>query len=128
MTHSLKVAADAVLSKAVNSTPGLPGVVAVATDRNGNIYEGGAGKRQLGGNEAMTTDTVFAIFSTTKAVTGTAFLQLVEEGKLDLDAPAKKYAPEIGKLQVIEGFDGAGNHPRRLRPRRRHESFAAGMA
>ncbi len=117
MTHSLKVAADAVLSKAVNSTPGVPGVVAVATDRNGNIYEGAAGKRQLGGNEAMTTDTVFAILSTTKAVAGTACLQLVEEGKLDLDAPAKKYAPEIGKLQVIDGFDGAGN-PKLRAPKR----------
>jgi methyl acetate hydrolase len=31
-----------------------------------------------------TTDTVFAIFSTTKAITATACLQLVEEGKLDL--------------------------------------------
>jgi methyl acetate hydrolase len=117
MTHSLKVAADAVLSKAVNSTPGVPGVVAVATDRNGNIYEGAAGMRQLGGNKAMTTDTVFAIFSPTKAVTGTACLQLVEEGKLDLDAPAKKYAPEIGKLEVIDGFDGAGN-PKLRAPKR----------
>ncbi|MGN1288007.1 MAG: serine hydrolase domain-containing protein, partial [Bradyrhizobium sp.] len=56
----------------------------------------------------MTTDSVFAIFSTTKAITGTAVLQLVEEGKLDLDAPAKTYAPDIGKLQVIEGFDDKG--------------------
>ena len=53
----------------------------------------------------MTTDTVFAIFSTTKAITGTAALQLVEDGQLDLDAPAKIYAPDIGKLQVLEGFD-----------------------
>ena len=30
------------------------------------------------------------------------------KGKLDLDAPAKRYAPEIGKLQVIEGFDAKG--------------------
>jgi methyl acetate hydrolase len=56
----------------------------------------------------MTTDTVFAIFSTTKAITGTAALQLVEDGKLDLDAPAKTYAPEIGELQVLEGFDAKG--------------------
>ncbi|WP_346656574.1 serine hydrolase domain-containing protein [Bradyrhizobium sp. IC4061] len=78
-------------------------MVAVTTDRHGNIYEGAAGKRQLGGGQEMTTDSVFAIFSTTKAITGTACLQLVE-GKLDLDAPAKTYAPAIGKLQVIEGF------------------------
>ncbi|QNK81588.1 beta-lactamase family protein [Nakamurella sp. PAMC28650] len=57
----------------------------------------------------MTTDSVMAIFSTTKAVTGTTALQLVEEGKLDLDAPAKEYAPAIGEIQVLDGFDGAGN-------------------
>lgn len=56
----------------------------------------------------MTDDTVFAIFSTTKAITSTAALQLVEGGSLDLDAPASRYAPEIGELQVLDGFDGDG--------------------
>jgi methyl acetate hydrolase len=56
----------------------------------------------------MTEDTVFAIFSTTKAIGGTAVMQCVEEGLLDLDAPAKDYAPGIGDLQVLDGFDGAG--------------------
>ena len=65
----------------------------------------------------MTTDSVFAIFSTTKAITGTAVLQLVEEGRLDLDAPAKTYAPEIGKLQVLEGFDADGK-PKLRAPKR----------
>ena len=65
----------------------------------------------------MTTDTVFALFSTTKAITGTAVLQLVEEGKLDLDAPARNYAPEIGKLKVIEGFDESGE-PKLRDPKR----------
>ena len=70
--------------------PRVPGVVAMATDRHGNIYEGAAGKRAARPRRPdMTADTVFAIFSTTKAITGTAVLQLVEEGKLDLDAPAK---------------------------------------
>ena len=108
MNPSLKSAADAVLARAVSSTPGVPGVSAVVTDRQGNINEGAAGKRQLGGADDMTTDSVCAIFSTTKAITGTVCLQLVEEGKLDLDAPASKYAPEIAKCQVITGFDAAG--------------------
>ena len=117
MAQSLKTTADAVLKKAVDSTPGVPGVVAVATDRNANIYEGALGVRQAGANAAMTTDSVFAIFSTTKAITGTACLQLVEDGKLDLDAPAKTYAPEIGKLQVLDGFDEAGK-PKLRAPKR----------
>jgi len=108
MSANLKSSADAILQGVVTSQPRVPGVVAMATDRSGNIYEGAAGKRRLDQPQDMTTDSVFAIFSTTKAITGTAALQLVEEGKLDLDAPAKKYAPDIGKLQVIEGFDAAG--------------------
>lgn len=100
---------DAILKRVVTSNPRVPGVVAMLTDRERTIYEGAAGQRRIDKGQAMTTDSVFAIFSTTKAITATAVLQLVEEGKLDLDAPAATYAPGIGALQVIDGFDAAGN-------------------
>src|SRR4029077_16232154 len=87
----------------------VSGAVAMVTDRSANIYEGATGLRTLSASDPMSTDTVFAIFSTTKAITGTAIMQCVEEGKLDLDAPAKTYVPDIGKLQVLEGFDASGN-------------------
>ncbi len=107
MKTALKSECDAILANAASGEKRVPGVVAMVTDRSGNIYEGVAGERVLGG-EAMTSDTVFGLLSCTKAITGTAVMQLVEEGKLDLDAPAKKYAPELGKVQVLEGFDSAG--------------------
>jgi methyl acetate hydrolase len=100
---------DSVLNDVVDGNPRVPGVVAMVTDRKGNIYEGAAGVRDLSTNAPMTTDSVFAIFSTTKAITGTCVLQCVEEGLLDLDAPAKNYAPALGKLQVLDGFDNSGN-------------------
>jgi methyl acetate hydrolase len=108
MSTNFSAAADAVLDGVVTSTPRVPGVVAMVTDRHRNIYEGAAGKRRLDQPADMTTDSIFAIFSTSKAITGTAVLQLVEQGKLDLDAPARRYAPAIGKLQVIEGFAANG--------------------
>ncbi|HET6307726.1 MAG TPA: serine hydrolase domain-containing protein [Rhodopila sp.] len=117
MAEDLKSAADSVLRRVVSGQPRVPGVVAMATDRRGTIYEGAAGKRQEGGDAGMTTDSVFAIFSTSKAITGTAVLQLVEDGRLDLDAPAKEYAPELGRVQVLEGFDEAGK-PRLRAPKR----------
>ncbi len=117
MAEDFKVSADAILNRVVTSDPRVPGVVAMLTDRHRTIYEGAAGKRRLDRDADMTVDTVFAIFSTTKAITGTAALQLVEEGKLDLDAPAKTYVPDIGKLQVIEGFDADGE-PRLRAPKR----------
>ena len=117
MDNGLKARADAVLQGVVSSDPRVPGVAAAATDRDGDIYRGAAGVRVLGGDAEMTTDTVCAIFSTTKAVAGTACLQMVEDGTLDLDAPAKNYAPAIGEMQVLEGFDDNGDPM--LRPPKR---------
>ena len=117
MGNDLRSACDGILQKVVTGKDRVPGVVAMITDRSANIYEGAAGERILGASQAMTTDTVFAIFSTTKAITGTAILQCVEEGKLDLDAPAKTYVPDIGKLEVLDGFDAAGK-PKLRAPKR----------
>ena len=117
MAEDFTALADAILNRVVTSEPRVPGVVAMLTDRHRNIYEGATGKRRLDRDAAMTTDTVFGIFSTTKAITGTAALQLVEEGKLDLDVPAKTYLREIGELMVIEGFDANGE-PKLRAPKR----------
>ena len=117
MTASFQQAADAILQGVVQANPRVPGVVAMVTNREGNLYEGAAGVRRLGDDTAMTVDSAFAIFSTTKAITATAALQLIEEGRLDLAAPARDYAPDIGRLQVIEGFDDNGE-PRLRAPRR----------
>jgi len=104
---NLKGKCDAVLDGVLTADNQVPGVVAMVTDRDRDIYSMASGKRRIDG-PAMTQDTVFAIFSTTKPITGTCALQCVEEGLLDLDAPVKDYVPAIGKLQVIEGFDDAG--------------------
>jgi len=116
MANNLRDACDGILQKVVTGRPRVPGAVAMITSRAANIYEGAAGERVLGG-QPMTTDTVFAIFSTTKAIAGTTVLQCVEEGKLDLDAPAKTYVPDIGKLEVLEGFDAKGE-PKLRAPKR----------
>ena len=110
-------ALDALLTQTTQRHGGVPGVVAMVTDRDGNIYEGAAGTRELGQRQPMTTDAVFAIFSTTKALTGACVMQLVEEGKIRLDDPAGRYVPEIDELQVLDGFDAAGQ-PRTRPPKR----------
>ena len=114
-TKDLETRCDAVLSGLTQGEARVPGVVEMVTDRDGDIYPGASGERRIGG-EAMTEDTVFAIFSTTKAIAGTTALQCVEDGLLDLDAPAKDYAPAIGNLQVIEGFEADGT-PRLRAPK-----------
>jgi CubicO group peptidase (beta-lactamase class C family) len=107
---------DALLQRAVEAGD-VPGVIAMATDRNGAIYEGAYGKRVLGQPAAMTADTVVWIASMSKALTSSGVMQLVEQGKLQLDAPAAKIVPEIETIEVLEGFDDAGQ-PRTRPPKR----------
>jgi len=104
---SLKTKADALLRMATESGD-VPGVVATATDRNGTIYEGGFGSRALGEPAEMTSDTVVWIASMTKALTGTAAMQLVEQGELALDIPVGNIVPELAEVGVLEGFDADG--------------------
>jgi CubicO group peptidase (beta-lactamase class C family) len=113
---SLQSEADAVLHGAV-ANGDVPGVVAAATDRDGTIYEGGFGERVIGTGIAMTTDTVGWIASMTKALTGTAAMQLVEQGRLELDRPAADWVPELSEVQMLEGFADDGE-PLTRPPRR----------
>jgi len=101
----MKQQLDKVLSDGVQRGD-VPGVIAVAFDKKGLVYEGAFGERVLGSGSEMTTDTVGAIFSMTKAVTGAAAMQLVEQGKLSLDSPAGDVCPDLAKTQVLERMDG----------------------
>jgi len=109
-------AIDKLLERAA-ATADVPGVVAMATDRHGTIYQGAFGKRVLGQPAAMSLDSVAWIASMTKAITGAAVMQLVEQGKLDLDAPATAVVGELAQAQVLEGFDEAGQP--KMRPPKR---------
>ena len=107
---------DAMFSDAVERKA-MPGVVAAAANDRGLLYEGGFGRRDITGTAAMTADTVVWIASMTKAITATAAMQLVERGKLALDAPAATIVPELAAAKVLDGFDAAGQ-PRLRAPKR----------
>jgi methyl acetate hydrolase len=92
----------------------IPGVVAMAATGKEVIYQGAYGKRDLSKDDAMTVDSVFWIASMTKAITSAAGMQLVEQGKLSLDAPIGKVLPDLAAPQVLEGFDAKGEP--KLRP------------
>jgi methyl acetate hydrolase len=95
----------------------MPGIVAVAATDKGTLYEGAFGKRELGRDAAMSVDSVVWIASMTKAITGTAAMQLVERGKLSLDRPASEVVATLSSAKVLEGFDAAGK-PRLRAPKR----------
>lgn len=90
-------------------TGAIPGVVAVAASGSEVIYQGAFGKRDLGKDDPMTTDSVFWIASMTKAITCAGAMQLVEQGRLSLDAPIGRILPDLAAPQVLEGFDAKGD-------------------
>jgi CubicO group peptidase (beta-lactamase class C family) len=107
---------DEALQHAVE-TKDVPGVVAMATHDQDILYQGAFGKRGLPDGADMTLDSVFWIASMTKALTATAAMQLVEQGKLELEQTLGHLVPELASPQVLEGFDSAGAP--RLRPAKR---------
>ena len=94
----------------------IPCVTAMVANADQTIYTGAFGTRDAASGKEVTPDSIFAIASMTKAITSTAAMQLVERGKLTLDEPVSKHLPELAKLEVLEGFDGAGKPM--LRPAR----------
>jgi CubicO group peptidase (beta-lactamase class C family) len=71
---------------------GAPGA-AYAVVHAGGEFAGGTGSTSDG--DAVTAQTPFVIGSTTKSFTALAVMQLVEEGRVELDAPVRRYVPEL---------------------------------
>jgi CubicO group peptidase (beta-lactamase class C family) len=113
---NLKKSADTILQTAVSSGK-IPGVAAAATTASESFYQGAFGLRAQGLPTAMDLDTVMWIASMTKPLVGTAAMQLVEQGKLNLDEPAARIVPDIDRIQVIEGW-GADGQPVLRKPKR----------
>lgn len=103
----LKANIDALLQGAAAGGE-VPGVVAIVSDNKNMLYEGAFGKRGSAAPTAMTTDSVFALASMTKPFTTIAVMQLVEQGKVDLDSPASYWVPYLARVNVLEGFDRQG--------------------
>jgi len=95
----------------------VPGVVAAAATADGVFFEDGFGKRNLATGAPMSADTVVWIASMTKAITSACAMQLVERGRLSLDGDIAAILPQLGRVQVLEGFDADGK-PRLRAPKR----------
>ncbi len=72
----------------------IPGV-AVGVIHEGQEYVAGLGVTSVDNPLPVDGDTLFQIGSTTKTVTGTAIMRLVEQGALDLDTPIRAYLPGL---------------------------------
>ena len=60
------------------------------------------GRMNIAAGTPMRPDAIFRIHSMTKPITTVAAMQLIEQGRLDLDDPAAKYLPELEGLRVFD--------------------------
>jgi CubicO group peptidase (beta-lactamase class C family) len=102
----------------------LPGAV-VAIARAGKLaHLEAVGYRDAGAREPLKADAVFSIASMTKAMTSTAIMTLVEEGRVLLGDPVSKYLPPLAELKVAEASGGtrAPQQPPTIQDLLRHTS------
>jgi len=93
---------DAVLAQATGEA-GYLGAVALVADHGTVVYRGTFGHADLQGRQPLREDAIFRIYSMTKPVTSVAALMLVEEGRLQLDAPVATYLPAFAGLRRLDG-------------------------
>ncbi len=74
---------------------GIPGMAVVVVRGDKVIYTQTIGLRDPQKNLPVTADTMFYIASCTKSYTAMGVMALVEDGKVELDAPVKKYLPRM---------------------------------
>jgi len=78
----------------------IGGAVALVLQDGKPVYERAFGWSDKEAGRKMTTDTIFRIASQTKALTSTAILSLMDEGKIGLADPAGRYIPAFAKTTV----------------------------
>jgi len=82
----------------------IPGI-AIGLLVNGEEYTVGLGITSISNPLPVTTTTLFQIGSTTKTITATVIMRLVEQGKLSLDDRVRKYLPDF----KVQDEDAAAN-------------------
>ena len=102
------------------TTGKIPGAVLLIQQHGKPVYLESFGVRDPASSQPMTPDTIFQIYSMSKAVTSVAAMMLVDDGKLSLDDPVSKYIHSFADAKVgVDLSDEAGKHPLKLEPLKR---------
>jgi CubicO group peptidase (beta-lactamase class C family) len=95
---------DQALQRYVDSNE-IAGAVALVLRDGRPVYEKAVGWADKESGRRMTTDAIFRIASQTKALTSTAILMLVEEGKIGLEDPVSRFIPQFAHTTVATRSD-----------------------
>ena len=97
----------------------VAGAVVLVLRDGQTVYERAVGWSDKEAGRRMTTDTIFRIASQSKAITSTAVLALVEEGKIGLNDPVSRFIPTFAKTTVaVAGRQRRHDRSRQASPSR----------
>ncbi|MED1904343.1 serine hydrolase [Bacillus thuringiensis] len=88
-----KIAAEK--AELLTKSHGVASVQYALIDNGKLILSGQAGKNDMEGEKPLTKDTLYGIGSVSKMYATAAVMKLVDEGKVDLDAPIVRYVPDF---------------------------------
>jgi CubicO group peptidase (beta-lactamase class C family) len=102
------------------ATGNIPGAVLLIQQHGTPVFFESFGVRDVATKQPMTSDSIFTIYSMSKAVTSVAAMMLVDDGKVSLDDPVSKYIPAFADAKVgVDRSDEAGQPPLTLVPLKR---------
>ena len=78
----------------------IPGAILLIQQHGKPVYHEFFGVQDVVSKQPMTDQTIFRLFSMTKAITSVAAMMLVDEGKLPLEDPIAKYIPSFANVKV----------------------------
>src|SRR5712671_2996786 len=78
----------------------IPGAILLIQQHGKPVYHEFFGLQDVVSKAPMTDQTIFRLFSMTKAITSVAAMMLIDEGKLKLEDPVAKYIPSFANVKV----------------------------
>lgn len=88
--------------KEVNGLPAIPGVALLVAQHGRVVFREAYGWADEKGQKPFSVDSVVLIASSTKPLSATCVMELVDEGEIDLDDKVSKYLPAFGNLKMAE--------------------------
>jgi CubicO group peptidase (beta-lactamase class C family) len=82
------------------ATGKIPGAMVLIQQHGKPVYHEAFGVQDVVSKAPITDQTIFRLFSMTKAITSVVAMQLVDEGKLPLEDPIAKYIPSFANVKV----------------------------
>ena len=102
------------------ATGKIPGAVILIQQHGRPVYSESFGVRDVESKRPITSDTIFRLYSMSKAITSVAAMMLVDDGRLALSDPLSKYIPAFADVKVgVEKPDENGKVALTLEPLKR---------